>query len=308
MDRGVDSEVQGGRVHTLTHRVGLSGQKCADLMIGIWWVLTQWKPARRVVERVVGKLGHCQTFRPALRGSFGTIYGWLHDLRERRIGRSALPAVCWWELMEASLLALLAQMELSAPWAPTVQCTDAAPGGHGLAYAQAPVPEIQRWVRYCSFRGDYTTLKEDGELYPGPGRCHLVVANLPLKDYHWHEVSRPGGFRHISEEEFVASNWGLERRLHSPGHFGTRCQEGGDNTTAVGAAVKGAQQLPCFAQALPPPHGHRSRGQLDRFPLLRGERPQPGRPAIPRTRSWATCSSSSSAASGDLPAPLFRAA
>ena len=237
--QGIDCEVQGGRVHTLTHRVGLSKEKCADLMIGVWWLLTQWKPARRGIERVVGKLGHCHAFRPSLHGSFGTIYRWLHGLREGRIGRSALPAVCWWELMEASLLAPLAQMELSAPWAPTVQCTDAAPGGHGLAYAQALVREIQRWVRYCSFRGDYTTLKEDGELYPGPDRCHLVVANLLLKGYHWHEVSRPGGFRHISEEEFAASNWGLERRLHSPGHFGTRCLESGDNTTAVGAAVRG---------------------------------------------------------------------
>lgn len=53
-----------------------------------------------------------------------------------------------WELMEALCLLPLAQMELSAAWAPVVQRSDACPGGHGLAYAYASESEVRRWSRF----------------------------------------------------------------------------------------------------------------------------------------------------------------
>lgn len=144
----------------------------------------------------------------------------------------------WWQLLEGLLLAPLGQRNLSAPWSSRVYCSDACPGGHGLAYTSVSKAEQQRWTRYCSFRGDYSTLKVVDDLYVGPDVFPPRVANLPLKDYCWHEVSRLGGCRHISLEELRAGNWSIEHRLHSRDD-NCRCIHGGDHTTHVGAAVKG---------------------------------------------------------------------
>ena len=145
VDRGRHAEIQGARVQTDTHQVGLSGSKTTALMTSTWWVLSQFRPSRRSLERLVGKFGFIHTFRAPLRASFGEMYRFLDAAREQRLTRTALPEVCWWELMEAACLAPLAQMELSAPWSPVVQCSDAAPGGHGLAYAYVGAAEAKRW-------------------------------------------------------------------------------------------------------------------------------------------------------------------
>ena len=73
--------------------------------------------------------------------------------------------------------------------------------------------EVQRWARFCSFRGDYTSLEVDGEYYAGPSRCHLHVADFDLHGRHWHEQGRPGLDRHITLEELAAQVWGVEGRL-----------------------------------------------------------------------------------------------
>eukprot|EP00972_Heterocapsa_arctica_P080500 11862759-Heterocapsa_arctica.AAC.1 len=85
-------------------------------MCSTWYVLSQFKPSRRSIERVAGKIGHARTFRPCMRGSFGTIYKFLQDLRTDGVSRTALPVDVWWQLMEAAFLLPLAQLDLGAPW------------------------------------------------------------------------------------------------------------------------------------------------------------------------------------------------
>lgn len=60
------------------------------------------------------------------------------------------------------------------------------------------------------------------------------MARLPFGS-----ISRPGGFRNIAEEEYIADNSALERRIHARHGVDVRCLEAGDNTVAVAAAVKG---------------------------------------------------------------------
>ena len=67
----------------------------------------------------------------------------------------------------------------------------------------------------------------------------MSKAHLPLDDYYWHEVPRPGGTSHIAFEEYSAYIWSLERRLLRVGELGTRCLQLGDNQTQVGAHAKG---------------------------------------------------------------------
>ena len=74
---------------------------------------------------------------------------------------------------------------------------------------------------------------------PAAGSSHMQRASLPVYDYHWHEIPRPGGHKHISIEEYAAYIWALEERIHRPKDFGTRNVCLGDNTTQVGAHAKG---------------------------------------------------------------------
>eukprot|EP00972_Heterocapsa_arctica_P076153 11233802-Heterocapsa_arctica.AAC.1 len=67
LDRGVNAEIQAGRVHSTAHLVGLRATKTIDIMCSTWYVLSQFKPSRRSIERVAGKIGHAHTFRPCMR-------------------------------------------------------------------------------------------------------------------------------------------------------------------------------------------------------------------------------------------------
>eukprot|EP00969_Alexandrium_andersonii_P283661 12540736-Alexandrium_andersonii.AAC.1 len=79
----------------------------------------------------------------------------------------------WSELFEAMVLLPLSQLQLSAGWAPTVQCSDAAGSGcHGLAYAYVDKATQQRWARQATFRGSYVNLQFDLDLVPDD-KCPL---------------------------------------------------------------------------------------------------------------------------------------
>eukprot|EP00972_Heterocapsa_arctica_P027156 3993285-Heterocapsa_arctica.AAC.1 len=109
--------------------------------------------------------------------------------------------------MEASILLPLAQLDLGAPWSGRLVTSDASKVAQGLAYIYVDPPKVHEWSRWCSFRGDYTTLGDDGEIHPGPQKCCLHVADLPLEEFYWHEISRPGVDRHIGLEELAAEIW-----------------------------------------------------------------------------------------------------
>ena len=152
---GLNGEIQGARGHADSHLLGLSAAKTAALFGAGIFLLLVWRPHRKAIERAVGKVGFAHLFRPACRGSLGQIHRWIEQLRDKKLGRTAWAPLCWWELFEALLFLPLSQTELSSPWSPQVQCTDAAgSGGHGLAYAFVPKETQQRWARWCSFRGD----------------------------------------------------------------------------------------------------------------------------------------------------------
>jgi hypothetical protein len=118
--------------------VGLSESMSAHLMMACTWVPTQGRPNRKAVHRFVGKLGFARSFRSSLRGSFGSFVSWLQRCEEASLARVQMPWAPWMELLESSILCLLAQIDVSAPWALTVRCRDAARGGHGIAYAYVP--------------------------------------------------------------------------------------------------------------------------------------------------------------------------
>eukprot|EP00974_Lingulodinium_polyedra_P048958 4704619-Lingulodinium_polyedra.AAC.1 len=79
-------------------------------------------------------------------------------------------------------------MDLGAAWSGRVETSDASCQGHGRAYAFVDPPTVQRWARWCNFRGTYTSDLEDFELRPEEdSRCPLHVADFPLEQFFWHE-------------------------------------------------------------------------------------------------------------------------
>eukprot|EP00972_Heterocapsa_arctica_P031664 4663000-Heterocapsa_arctica.AAC.1 len=75
-----------------------------------------------------------------MRGSFGTIYKFLQDLRTANVPRTALPVDVWWQMMEASLLLPLAQLDLGASWSSRLVTSDASTVAQGLAYTYVDPP------------------------------------------------------------------------------------------------------------------------------------------------------------------------
>ena len=55
----------------------------------------------------------------------------------------------------------------------------------------------------------------------------MSEASFDLKDRWWKEVTRPGGQRHICEEEVAAQSWGLLRRVSAAQWVNHRLLEGG---------------------------------------------------------------------------------
>ena len=121
------------------------------------------------------------------------------------------------ELLIAGILLPLSRIQLDHPFSKVVMATDAAPGGHGLAYADVSEPVAQVWSRTACHRGGYTSLLEEHAHLAVPEAQHsnFQMAKLPLHGYRWHEVSKPGGYQHIALEEFDAANWGLLHRVLS---------------------------------------------------------------------------------------------
>ena len=234
-----NEEIQGGRVDSRSRTVGLSPVKTSDLMRASLWTLTCWKPSRSQVERVVGKIGHAHTFRPCMRCSFGEMYRMLQRARSGKVAQLSWSDIIHGELLEATLLLPLATLDLSAPFCGRVICTDASSYGHGLAYTKVDTETTQRWSRACVHRGDSSSGLAGPEFVYRDPICPMGKVDFPLDKYFWHEVSRPGGGQHIVYEEFDASLWGIETRLHRPTETGCRTLHGGDSAACVASLAKG---------------------------------------------------------------------
>lgn len=240
VDEGEFEEIQGALLHPTRHVMGLAPDKLAALMVGALQVAICRRPARQSFERVVGKCSHVHCFRPCLRSSFQLVHRALHSARALRESRVRMTCAIQSELVEAALLLPFGRLDFQAPWARRVVCTDASPGGHGLAYASLDERTVVDWGRLASHRGDYTALLNEVGLEAAPVQhSHLKPAELPLGDVAWKLVGRPGQFEVIALEEYDAYLWGLESRLRHSLELGSRCIHIGDNSTHVGAEVKG---------------------------------------------------------------------
>ena len=120
------AEIQGALVDGQFRTVGLSFSKTARLMTAGLWLLGQARPARRAVERLLGKIGFAHSFRPAGRAAFQHAFRWVQEAREKRLRRISWTSQLWSEFFEALVMLPLCQLELAAPWSSVVQCSDAA--------------------------------------------------------------------------------------------------------------------------------------------------------------------------------------
>ena len=143
IDNATGAEIQGALVEPDAHTIGLSPEKTGLLMRSLLRIATMWRPCRRTAHRVVGKLGQAHMFRPCVRSRLQDSHTWLYHGWEQKQARLRMtPTICW-ELVASAILLPLSHMRLgeeSAPWCPRVVCSDASPGGHGLAYTNVPIP------------------------------------------------------------------------------------------------------------------------------------------------------------------------
>ena len=94
-------------------------------------------------------------------------------------------------------------------------------------------------ARWCDQASPTTFLQGDfGIPTDDAGPCPLRRIRLPHSPW-WHQIPRPGGYIHITLEEFDARNWSIECALLRPGEVGGRLLRAGDKAAAVGAAIKG---------------------------------------------------------------------
>ena len=182
IDGGLNEEVQGGRVDCEAGSLGLSPMKTLDLIRAGLWALTCWRPARAMVDRVVGKVGHAHGFRPCMRCSFGEMFRFLEGARASRQSRVFLSDLVFEELLEALLLLPLATLDLRAPFCERVVCTDASSYAHGLAYAKVPAEMVQRWSRACVHRGDAAYGHEGVEFVHQDPICPMGKVDFPLHE------------------------------------------------------------------------------------------------------------------------------
>ena len=73
-----------------------------------------WRPARRVAERVLGKMGHAFEFHPPLRSVLQETHSEIQTARDQQAARITFSAEAVAELIAGALLALLAKFDLGA--------------------------------------------------------------------------------------------------------------------------------------------------------------------------------------------------
>ena len=239
INRKGGEEFQGAVIHPDFHWLGASYQRRVEAMAATLGVLGQRRPLVKAVERLVGKVSYCQAFCPPSRSVFEGVYEWLVHQRAVNAARSELWPRVWAELFMAAMLLPVTCSELDVEWCERLECTDAAPGGHGRAWASVPVSTVRSIAQLADCKAPHTSLhKEFGLDLDHEYKCPIARVELPLLS-HWSEAPRPGGYEHITLEEAGAMNWSLEARLKYPNGVGCRVLHGGDNAANVAAYIKG---------------------------------------------------------------------
>ena len=57
----------------------------------------------------------------------------------------------------------------------------------------------------------------------------LTSLRIPVDEYSWKTIGRPGGYKHITLEEAAALNWSLHDRLRRPQEFNSKVLHGVDS-------------------------------------------------------------------------------
>jgi hypothetical protein len=179
-------------------------------------------------------------YTPA-RSVFAEVHLALQRAEELEAPRVALSDEMRWELIVSILLLPLCVLDLKQEFSPIVEASDAA--RHGRAYTYVTPSLAQQWSQVASHRGDALLLQDMyGYATPDAKHTHLVKACLPLHQHYWHEIPRPGFFCNIIIEEFEGMLWSLESRAKR-GEVNKRAVNLGDNSSAIGAYVKGRSSV-----------------------------------------------------------------
>ena len=240
VDNAANAEVQGAVVANVNPSMRLSDTKEDLLFRGTLMAATCYRPARRTIERVMGKHSHAHGFWPCLRSIGSRTHRWVHAARQDERLRPVNNESCLVELLMMATFLPHAVMNFCAPWCTRVEASDASPGGHGRAYTTVPEETVRSWAQVAAHRGDYTSLLESHEMkLPPPEAPAIQLVNIPAGDFYWHEIPREGHHRNIAIEEHAAFFWSGEARADRPAELGVRAVHLGDNAVPVGAHAKG---------------------------------------------------------------------
>ena len=129
--------------------------------------------------------------------------------------------------------------DLDSDWCSSVECSDAAPGGHGRAWACFPESVVRDIARLSECKVPYTSLQTEFAIeLDAHNKCPIARVEL-LEPKRWSIAPRAGGFEHITPEEADAMCWSMEARLRRPDETGCRVLHGGDNVANVAAFMEG---------------------------------------------------------------------
>jgi len=232
-------EVQGAMVDGIGGWVGVSRQKRMSVLEAGLYLVSQRRPLVGAVDRWIGKFSFALGFRSCARSILQDEYSWL-DIHRKGSKRAWLWPAVRNEMIMACILLPFLQTNLRAQWCSRVECSDAAPGGHGRAWATLPVDLVAEAARLCTNKGVYTNIStEYGVELNSDGICPLQQVRLPFDKYKWQIVAKPGGYRHITFEEAAALNWSLLDRLKHPKELHSKVLQGVDSAAAAGAYKKG---------------------------------------------------------------------
>ena len=150
-------EVQGAMIDGVEGWVGVSHQKRASIFGGSALLISQLRPLVGAVDRWVGELSFALGFRTCARSVLQDVYAWLDQHRNKSKRALLWPSVVS-EIIIAYILLPFLQTNLRAPWCTRVECSDAAPGGHGRAWAYFPTSLVAEASRLCANKGAYINI------------------------------------------------------------------------------------------------------------------------------------------------------
>eukprot|EP00971_Amphidinium_carterae_P115155 2280884-Amphidinium_carterae.1 len=241
--QGDTGEFQGATVEGSQHDLGVSHRKRALLFAATLHFLSRRCVTKFDVQRMVGKHAFVHSFRPSCRSIFSHCYTFLQALDGVPARQSVvLPGLVWEEFVVSCILLPLMVVPLSVPWNCRLMCSDAAPGGHGLAWAAISSADAAQLGRLADMKTVHARKTEFALAASHDEPCLLSKITLPKTGF-WHEVARKGGYKHIVLEEASAKVWGMAERLYRPAEYSTKIVHAGDNVAVEAAFAKGRSRV-----------------------------------------------------------------